>query len=417
MDKPKILVIDDEPANIKLVAYSLQSRYKILVALNGAVAIEILKNESCDLILLDVHMPEMNGFEVLKWIKNNVRTAHIPVIFLTGDTSEQTIVDAFNAGAVDYITKPFQLQEMNSRVDNHVRSHTLQKNLQKALKRNTQLLDIIDSYVSFVKVDTEGVIQEISSNFCRFLQCTRDHLIGQNIRILKSGRTPPAQYEELWNTISSGKSFIHEIEDRNFRGGTNWYQVSISPNYDENNHLVDYIAFYENIDEKMRFKKNAETDSLTALPNRFKLDEILMQEERRANRYQHDFSIILVDIDHFKEVNDQYGHQIGDIVLQEFAEVLSENIRKSDFIGRWGGEEFLIVCPHTDQAGAYALAEHLRVAVERRLFSKSGQKTASFGVAEYQKGKTLESLFKGVDDALYAAKASGRNQVKIGKAF
>lgn len=417
MDKPKILVVDDEPINIKLVAQTLQERYKILVALNGTIALELLKTESPDLILLDITMPQMNGFETIKHIKGNTAWSQIPVIFLTASNSEQTIVNAFNSGAVDYIIKPFHTQELNVRVDNHIHTHRLQKNLQTLLKNNTRLLDIIDSYVSFVKVNTKGVIQEISTNFCNFLGCSHENMVGQNINVLKSGRTPHAQYDELWQTITSGKSFVHEIEDKNFREGTNWYQVSISPNYDEEERLIGYIAFYENIDDKMRFKKNAETDTLTGLPNRFKLDEILMQEERRAKRYEHHFSVILIDIDHFKEVNDRYGHQTGDTTLQEFADIFSKNIRQTDFIGRWGGEEFLVICPHTDKEGAYQLAENLRKSVDENEFSTIGHKTASFGVAEFQEHDTLSILFNHVDNALYAAKEGGRNQVKAFKPY
>lgn len=411
MHKSKILIVDDEAINIRLVAKSLQERYQILVALSGLDALNILKNESPDLILLDVNMPEMNGFEVLKHIKNNESSADIPVIFLTGNSSSETILEAFSAGAVDYIVKPFQIKELEIRVENHILRYTLQATLTNTLQQNAHLLKIIDRYVSYVKVSTDRIIQDISSNFCDHLQCSKEHVIGQNISILKSGNTPAFKYEELWKTVASGKTFIHEIEDKNFSGGTNWYKVSISPDFDKNNLLVGYIGFYENIDEKIRFKKNSETDILTSLPNRFKLNELLLQEERRSTRYKQEFSVILVDIDHFKEVNDTYGHQVGDAILKEFSNVLINNIRSIDVVGRWGGEEFLVVCPHTDMSGAYALAENLRKAIETHPFPTIGDKTASFGVAVYQENDTFEALFKKVDDALYRAKENGRNQV------
>lgn len=412
MNKQKVLIVDDEPINIRLVATILQDEYQILIALSGEDALKLLKNELPDIILLDINMPQMDGFEVIKQLQNDPLLAGIPVIFLTGNNDEETIVNAFVAGAVDYILKPFQTKELEIRVKNHILRYTLQNNLMHALQNNTHLLNIIDEYVSFIKVDTDGIIQDISNSFCRSLQSSKEFMIGQNINILKSGNTPKDQYQELWKTITSGKTYVHDIEDMNFAGKSNWYQVTCSPDHDDDNNLNGYIAFYKNIDETMRFKKNSETDVLTGLPNRLKIDQLLMNEKQRFLRYQHNFSIILVDIDHFKEVNDNYGHQVGDDVLKEISNILSSNIRASDVVGRWGGEEFLVVCTHTHAQGAYALAEKLRQKLESHTFSNIEQKTASFGVAVYEENDTLESLFKKSDEALYRAKESGRNQVK-----
>lgn len=412
MNKPKVLVVDDEPINIRLVASALQDKYKILVALTGEAALDLSKNELPNLILLDINMPHMNGFEVLEQMKICDSLKNIPVIFLTGDKTEKTIVSAFNAGAVDYIIKPFQIEELTARVENQIAKYMLQVSLQNANKYNAHLLAVIDTYVAYAKVNKEGVIQDISSNFSNLFKCSRETAIGKNVNILKSGTTPEEQYAELWATVTAGQTFVHEIEDRSFSGGTNWYQVTVSPNYGMENEMDGYIAFYENIDEKIQFKKNAQTDALTQLANRFKIDELLIQEEQRSVRYKYEFSVILLDIDHFKEVNDTYGHQVGDSVLQEFANILSNNIRSSDVVGRWGGEEFLVICTHTDMDGAYALAESLRQKIENHIFPSIGHKTASFGIAVFQVNDSLESLFKKADEALYRAKEAGRNQVR-----
>lgn len=413
MHKYTILIVDDEALNLKIVAQALQERYTIVVATNGELALHIVQKTIPDLILLDISMPNMDGFEVLMKIKDDPKTDKIPVIFLTADNTEETIVKAFNSGAVDYITKPFQMEELNVRVDNQIRTYSLQNSLNRSVEVNRHLMKIVDSYVSFIRVDTLGIIQEISTNFCNFLQCTSSEMIGKNINILKSGLTPSEQYQDLWNTISSGQTFVHEIQDRNFSGTTNWYRVNISPNYNDANVLEGYVAIYENIDDAIKFKKNAETDTLTSLPNRFKIDEMLILEQRRANRNEEGFSVILVDIDHFKEVNDTFGHKEGDYLLQAISTVMEKNIRISDFLGRWGGEEFLVICPNTDMHGAYTLAENLRMAVENFPFPTIGHKTASFGVAQYEKTENLEMLFARVDKALYAAKGGGRNQVQV----
>lgn len=412
VDKITILVVDDEPINLKLVAQSLNERYDILLVRSGSEALDLLKNHYVALVLLDINMPHMNGFEVMKKLKETSETRNIPVIFLTANNTPEMIVKAFESGAIDYITKPFQTQELNARVDNHIRKCQLKKKLNILLQSNTHLINIINDYVSFVRVNPQGIIQEVSDAFCKQLQCTKENFIGKNINLLKSENTPRHLYKKIWETIESGKSFSFDINNRNFSGGINWYHVTISPDYNNKNEIIGYIGFYENIDEKIIFKRNSQTDKLTNLMNRSRIDEILLLEVKRAKREGHSFSVILVDIDYFKDVNDTYGHQAGDIVLTEFSLLLSNNIRETDYLGRWGGEEFLVICPNTDIEGAYTLAETLRKVVEKATFSFIGHKTASFGVAEFRKIDILENLFKNVDDALYTAKTEGRNQVK-----
>lgn len=153
------------------------------------------------------------------------------------------------------------------------------------------------------------------------------------------------------------------------------------------------------------------TDQLTGLDNRMKLDEVLMTEVTRAQRYQTVFALILVDLDHFKQVNDTYGHQVGDQVLIRLAEILKASGRQSDIVGRWGGEEFLIVCPQTNLQGARSHAKQLCTAIATTFLPVVGHKTASFGVAVYRSGDDEEMLLRRADDALYRAKESGRNRV------
>lgn len=154
------------------------------------------------------------------------------------------------------------------------------------------------------------------------------------------------------------------------------------------------------------------TDALTQVHNRVKLDAVLTEEMARAARYQLTFSIILLDIDHFKKVNDAYGHLVGDAVLVEVARMLMENIRKSDMLGRWGGEEFLLVLPETELDKACLLAEKLRQAIEAETFPGVGHKTISLGVAAFDPGDTVISLVERADEALYEAKNDGRNRTR-----
>lgn len=155
------------------------------------------------------------------------------------------------------------------------------------------------------------------------------------------------------------------------------------------------------------------TDVLTGLFNRLKLDRSFSEELTRCHRFGEAFSVILVDLDHFKGVNDTYGHQAGDSVLVDIAAILKANTREVDTVGRWGGEEFLILCPRTDGTGAGLLAEKIRASIDSHTFPGAGHCTASFGVAEYVSGDTAETLTAKADQALYRAKDSGRNRVEV----
>lgn len=155
------------------------------------------------------------------------------------------------------------------------------------------------------------------------------------------------------------------------------------------------------------------TDYLTQIYNRKKLDEYFESEIIRSARTTDSFAIILLDIDYFKRINDTYGHLVGDQVLVDFAAIMSQNIRKSDIVGRWGGEEFLILCPSSTENGAYELAEKLRLTIAEYHFSIDEPLTASLGVTSYSKGDTKEKMTSRADEALYRAKAAGRNCVNI----
>ncbi len=413
MTKSSILIVDDEPINLKRAAECLNPYYELHLARSGEEALSFLTAHGTDLILLDIKMPVMNGFEVAEQVMSLPERKNIPIIYLTGDHSEHTITTAFNSGAVDYIPKPFRDEELLARVKNRIETDKLKRELHSALDTNEQLLDIINHYVSYIKTNLSGVITQVSSNLCEAFQTSKTALIGQNISILKSGYTPQEFYQSLWQTIQSGHTFINEIENRNFKGGTNWYRVTITSDINKEGKFIGYVAFYQNIDDKVQYKRNAQLDFLTGLYNRSKFEETIKKEILRCERYGHSLSLIMADIDHFKSVNDIYGHDVGDSVLKEFSCLLTNHIRKTDVLARWGGEEFIILCPHTNLNGAKKLAEALRTLTDTFEFSMIGHKTASFGVAEYHAQSDSKKLFVEVDQALYNAKLQGRNQVAI----
>ncbi len=162
-----------------------------------------------------------------------------------------------------------------------------------------------------------------------------------------------------------------------------------------------------------KFRYLSETDRLTGLYNKGKFNEVLQQEIQRAKRYKRPLSLIIFDIDHFKKINDTYGHKVGDEVLKELANIIKKNIRKTDFAARWGGEEFVILAPETNLEGAKKLAEKLRQAVENHKFPTVGKVTISLGVAQLEPDEKPEDFIVRADMALYKAKEGGRNRVEV----
>lgn len=163
-----------------------------------------------------------------------------------------------------------------------------------------------------------------------------------------------------------------------------------------------------------KLEKLSHSDPLTGLPNRYRLNEVFTSEIKRYQRYKHGFSVLIMDIDHFKRINDSHGHVVGDEVIKQLARLLLDNVRDNDLVARWGGEEFFIFCPETTLNGARSLAEHLREQIAQTEFGIDTQNvTASFGVTDYRDGDAMEVCIKRADQALYQAKHGGRNRTVV----
>jgi diguanylate cyclase (GGDEF)-like protein len=176
---------------------------------------------------------------------------------------------------------------------------------------------------------------------------------------------------------------------------------------------LNKIIFPKIIRMENKLEELAVTDSLTKIYNRSKFDEIIRKEIERTRRYDKFLSIIIFDIDHFKNVNDTYGHLIGDYVLKTIANLTKENIRETDYLIRWGGEEFMIVLPETVLERAEVLADRIIKAINSYKFKKAGRVTVSIGVAQFKEIESAESFIKRADEALYKAKTNGRDKVEV----
>ncbi|MDO9208386.1 MAG: PAS domain S-box protein [Sulfuricurvum sp.] len=282
----------------------------------------------------------------------------------------------------------------------------------KALEKKLHdYIALVDEHIITSSTDVKGNIVYASKAFCRISQYSEEELIGKNHRIIRHPDMPASLYDELWKTITMDKSWAGEIKNIAKDGSFYWVYAAISPTWDEDGKKVGYTAIRQDITDKKRIEELSVTDRLTGLYNRLKLDEVFMYELVQSKRFHAPLSIILLDIDHFKHVNDTYGHQVGDQVLQHIANILRSIGRQADTIGRWGGEEFLIVLPQTDRDGAIKMGEKIRLAVEDYSFPVIGKKTASFGIAEFHEEDNESTLVERADRALYRAKNEGRNRV------
>lgn len=278
-------------------------------------------------------------------------------------------------------------------------------------KEKKDYLALIDENIITSTTDLNGMILSASSAFCRISQYREEELIGQNHRIVKHPDMKEDFYIKLWKRLKQDGIWQGEIKNRAKDGTSYWVHATISPRWDEMGNKIGYTAIRQDITDKKRVEELSVTDHLTGLFNRSKLDAVLGYEIPQSRRYQTPLSVILIDIDHFKEVNDIYGHLVGDQVLQELSTILKSNGRSTDTIGRWGGEEFLIILPKTDLAGAREHAEHIRQLIESHDFPVVGHKSASFGISMLEEDDTHASLVDRSDQALYRAKTGGRNRV------
>ena len=216
--------------------------------------------------------------------------------------------------------------------------------------------------------------------------------------------------------LKDGK--IHRVQwEHQTKKGARYLEITASPLKDAKRKPIAGIEVVRDITTRKQTEEELEilatTDKLTGAYNRTKFKEIIEREIARVKRFNTKLSMIIFDIDHFKEVNDKYGHNFGDHVLKTLAHIVQDNIRRVDYFVRWGGEEFMIISSDTDIKKAHALAERIRIIIERKQFKNKRKVTVSFGVTEFKRSDTENSFIKRADDTMYRAKRKGRNRVEV----
>lgn len=298
------------------------------------------------------------------------------------------------------------------------------------------------SPVSVVITDIKGNIEYVNPFFSQLTGYQLNEVIGKNPRIIRSGDTSPETYKIMWQTIQSGKVWRGEFLNKKKNGETYWEVEMIAPVIDSEGVIVNYIAIKEDVtaqkesDAKLRdaytkledqmreiqelqdeLREQAIRDPLTKLHNRHYLKETLSRELSRAMREKYPISFLLLDIDHFKHVNDTYGHAAGDFVLRDLADHLAEFTRTGDIVCRYGGEEFLVAFPNTKEQDAFFIADRLRASIQASPIYVDHHTisiTISAGISEFPTHGHYEALIlETADKALYHAKHNGRNQVVL----
>jgi two-component system, cell cycle response regulator len=448
----RVLVVDDVPANVKLLEARLSAEYfDVITAVRGQDALAICERAECDLVLLDVMMPDMDGFEVCRRLKGSPATHHIPVVMVTALDQPSDRVRGLESGADDFLTKPVSDVALIARVRSLSRLKMMTDELRMRaitsrdigienpereavaeIGRHGRILVIDDRPASSERLVTtlaedHAVDLEADPNQALFraAEGSYDLLIVSLALADFDGLRLCSQVRSLDRTRNVPILAIAEPEGngrlvRALELGVNDY---ISRPLDKNELMarartqIRKKRYTERLRDNVQMSiEMAITDALTGLHNRRYMETHVGSLVNQAAARGKPLTILLLDIDYFKAVNDTHGHDAGDDVLREFALRIRKSIRGIDLACRFGGEEFVVVMPETDMAVAAVVAERLRrrIASEPFRIQQGGRLldvTISIGIAALGRDDTAASVLKRADQALYRAKRDGRNRV------
>lgn len=448
----RVLVVDDLIPNLKLLEARLTAEYfEVTTATNGPEALVICGRDDCDIVLLDVMMPGMDGFETCRWLKRDPSTAHIPVIMVTALDQPADRLKGLEAGADDFLTKPIDEMTLVARVRSLARLKMVLDELRARAATSVSLgmpdplvqalaedcssgrILLVDdrlssadqimsamrgkAVVDIEKDPQEALIKGVAGNYDLFI-------VSLGLRDFDALRLC-SQIRSLERTRQMPILCLAEIEDRPrvLRAldlGVNDFLLRPT----DGNELMARVrtqirrkryadALRDNVQASIEL---AVVDPLTGVHNRRYFETHLAALVTDAANRGRPLALMILDIDHFKGVNDTYGHGAGDEVLKGFAERIRRVVRTSDLICRLGGEEFVVVMPDTALEIAAKVAERVRSEIERNRFriaedGRAIKVTVSIGLAERGRESEPESLFRRADRALYRSKTDGRNRV------
>jgi two-component system cell cycle response regulator len=447
----RVLIVDDNPANRKLLEVRLLNEYfEVLSASNGPDAILICEKALCDIVLLDVMMPEMDGFEVCRRLKSHISTAHLPIVMVTALDQPADRVRGLEAGADDFLTKPIDEMQLFARVRSLARLKMAIDELRNRAN-TTVALGMIAEYatpnpedgkrgrmliVDDRKNSAERLAAALAAHHAVTIETNAQEAMFKaaednvDVLIISLGLSGYdalrlcSQIRALERTRNLPILLVADIEDRArvVRGLELGVNDWLSRPVDRNELLARVRTqlrqkrYADSLREKVQQSiELALFDPLTGLNNRRFLESHLATMIENARMRRAPMTLMILDIDFFKKVNDTYGHDCGDEVLKGFADRLRGIVRGGDLLCRLGGEEFIIVMPGVNVTAAGRIAERARQAVEAEAFvMPTGQSisiTASIGLAERRDDTNPHELYRRADQALYRSKSEGRNRV------
>ncbi|ABK43910.1 response regulator receiver modulated diguanylate cyclase [Magnetococcus marinus MC-1] len=421
---------DNEEIRDQLCIFLRRRVGTLLTADNGESGLALYRQAKPDMIITDILMPKMDGLSMARAIRND--DTQTPIIVTTAYNDENFFMRAIELSIDQYVLKPTDPYQLINAVLRCGRNLWRQREREAANQYARFLLDIQTNPLAVIN---EGAIEHLNKAFIQFLGVEdlaafrEQQKSGLDILLILGERSysltkESAQISNALLEAGDAQAIVYlrcagggcqalkkqddlqrSVELRPFAASVNLLEG--------HNKLVFTFADIASIESHMRkLEEIAFTDGLTGVANRASLQQILNAEMQRSRRHGGTFSIILFDIDHFKQVNDNFGHQVGDDVLRLLASTIADNLRATDTIARWGGEEFMVVCPEINIEAAHRLAEKLRQLIEHITFPEVKQITSSFGVTQFQKNDQSRSLTQRADCALYRAKEGGRNRVE-----
>ncbi|MEG4918000.1 EAL domain-containing protein [Microcoleus sp. B13-B6] len=441
-----ILIVDDLPDNLRLLRDTLSAHgYKVRSATTGAMALRAAQLPSTELILLDIKLPDQDGYEVCRKLKSDERTADIPIIFLSALNETFNKVQGLAAGGVDYIAKPFQVEEVLARVETHLTIGRLQQKLQK---QNLRLLREIEerqrleeslfaekelAQVTLQSIGDAVITTDAQGNV-RYFNPIAEQLTGWKnhevqgvpfstvfLIVEQVTREPvenpinKALLEERIVTLANNTILISH-------DGTEYpIADSAAPIRDREGQIIGAVMVFHDVTEsryltrQLSWEENH--DALTGLINRRKFEQQLVEALASVKDSNQQHALCYLDLDQFKVVNDTVGHIAGDELLRQITALIQKGVRANDMLARLGGDEFGILLTQCSLSQATQIAENLKDIVHQFRFIWNG-KTFIIGVsigvvAIDQTSQNLMELLGAADAACYAAKARGRNCVHI----
>jgi diguanylate cyclase (GGDEF)-like protein/PAS domain S-box-containing protein len=436
MTLAKILLVDDNPNNrlaLRTVLKGVQA--EMHEAANGFDALSMALTEQYAMVLLDVQMPEMDGFEVCEQLRADPRTANTPIIFLTAAFKEAVDkVRGYVAGATDYLEKPIEDHIVKAKVQVFLRLYEQQRMLQQNNDELRVAATVFESQEGMLVTDAHGTILRVNRAFTNITGFSAEEIIGENPRVLKSGRHEADFYAAMWEAIVHRGGWAGEIWNRRKQGDIYPQYLSITPVQGPDARVSNYVGTFTDITERIAAADKIELlaffDPLTLLPNRRLMMDRLDRALGTCARSNQNGALMLLDMDNFKSLNDTLGHDVGDKFLVEVASRIKSCIRDGDTASRMGGDEFVVILDHLDK-GKQAAVQATAVAIKIQTLlnqpyllqvgggqagqhQRSHQCTCSIGIALFRdQSASVEELVKRADTAMYQAKEAGRNTFRF----